>query len=129
MNDFAKQKNLPSCTFHEFVQYYQKGDDDATAILSQFVKYIVICINNILNTLNPSIIIINSHFTMQFPWLVEEIKQGLVHKLTNQIQIVNSTLNDTSILLGGISVGIKDFLNLESLHLLPPSNIFSGYTN
>ncbi len=117
LNDFAKQKGLAKIDFDTFSSMYQTGDIDAIAITERFVKYMSVCVNNVLNAYNPDIVIINSSFTIFFPGLTKMIEQSLRSKMNSVIQIVPSALQDSSILLGGICVAIKNFLGIQTLNL------------
>lgn len=117
LRDFLQMKNLPSCDIETLISMYQTGDVDAKNILERFIKYMSICTNNILNAYNPDIVIINSSFTIFLPELTKCIENSLNSKMNSVVKIVPSSLQDSSILLGGISVIIKKFLGISSLRL------------
>ncbi len=117
LNDFAKLKALPDVSFDDFRAAYEQGDSDAEEIMNDFVKYMSVGVNNILNAYNPDIVIINSSFTIFFPHITQKIEAALTSKMNSFIRIVPSVLQDTSILLGGICVAIKGFLGVDLLKL------------
>ena len=75
--DFAQKKNRRRISIDEFMDYYRQGDRDAQATIADFVKYMGIGINNILNTFNPDLIVINSSFTMHIPSLPQMLQDSL----------------------------------------------------
>ena len=113
------QKKGHLVTLDEFMACYAGHDPDAEDILRTFVKYISIGINNILNTLNPNLIVINSAFTAFVPGLDKRIQDSLKNRMRRYIKIRASNLQDTAILLGGIYVVLKEFLGVENLRLKP----------
>ncbi len=117
LREFALKKGLADVDFEILSAMYQTGDKDAVAIMDKFVKYMSVCINNVLNAYNPDIVIINSSFTSFFPGLVKHIERSLNSKMNSFTRIVPSALQDSSILLGGISVVIKNFLAISTLKL------------
>lgn len=117
LNEFARQKNMETAGFEDFCTAYKENDPAAVKIMEDFIKYMSIGINNILNAYNPDIVIINSAFTINFPNITERIEEALSSKMNSYIRIVPSVLQDTSILLGGICVAIKGFLGVELLKL------------
>lgn len=117
LNEFAKAKGLEEATFDQFRIAYEKKDSDAVNIMNSFIKYMSVCVNNILNAYNPDIVIINSSFTIFFPHITEKIEAALTSRMNSFIRIVPSVLQDTSILLGGICVAIKGFLGVDVLKL------------
>lgn len=117
LKEFAVKKGLESASFDILSAAYQEGDPDAAAIMDLFVKLMGILSNNVLNAYNPDIIIINSVFTIFFPQLTKRIEEALNSKMNSFVRIESSTLQDSSILLGGICVVIKNFLGIRSLNL------------
>ncbi len=117
LKEFSSLKNLEETSFEQFTKDYEANDPHALKIMEDFIKYMSIGINNILNAYNPDIVIINSAFTIQFPHITKRIQAALISKMNSYISIVPSVLQDTSILLGGICVAIKGFLGVEILKL------------
>ena len=117
LQEFSRRKQLEESGFEQFRVAYEAGDPDAQMIMEDFIKYMSIGVNNILNAYNPDIVIINSSFTIFFPHITERIEAALNSKMNSYIRIVPSVLQDTSILLGGICVAIKGFLGVNNLKL------------
>ncbi|HHV12028.1 MAG TPA: ROK family transcriptional regulator [Clostridiales bacterium] len=117
LKEFSSLKNLEEVSFEQFTKAYEANDPHALKIMEDFIKYMSIGINNILNAYNPDIVIINSAFTIQFPHITKRIQSALISRMNSYISIVPSVLQDTSILLGGICVAIKGFLGVEILKL------------
>lgn len=117
LREFADKKDLTDIDFEVLSSMYQTGDKDAIDIMDKFIKYMSVCINNVLNAYNPDIVIINSSFTSFFPGLTKRIEQSLSSRMNSVTHIVPSALQDSSILLGGISVVIKNFLAISKLKL------------
>lgn len=117
LNEFSRLKGLPEADFETYRRWYEEKDSDAMRIMEQFIKYMSVGINNILNAYNPEIVIINSSFTIYFPEVLSQIENSLKSRMNSYINIVPSVLQDTSILLGGVCVAIKGFLGIENLKL------------
>ncbi len=117
LTEFALKKGLENVDFEILASMYQTGDKDAIEIIEKFIKYMSVCINNVLNAYNPDMVIINSSFTIFFPGLIKLVEQSLSSRMNSVTHIVPSALQDSSILLGGISVVIKSFLGISTLNL------------
>lgn len=117
LQKFSELKGTSEITFEQFRNFYEANDPDALNIMEDFIKYMSVGVNNILNAYNPDIVIINSSFTIYFPHITKKIEAALSSKMNSYVQIVPSVLQDTSILLGGICVAIKGFLGVELLKL------------
>jgi len=96
---------------------YLYGDIEANQVIKSFIDYMSIAINNILNTFNPHIIIINSAVTTYLPNIIEKIKNSMNSRMSKYINIVPTTLQNNSILLGGVYIISKNFLKIDNLVL------------
>ncbi len=114
--EYSEQKGIENISFDNFAKAFQSKDSLATGIVDKFIKYMSICVNNILNTYNPEIIVINSSFTTIFPELLKKITDSLTSHLNSYSKIVFSSLQDGSILLGGIYIITKNYLQIENFH-------------
>lgn len=54
---------------------------DALRIHERFLKYMSIGLNNVLNTLNPGLIVINSSFTTYFPDITKTLEKSLNNRM------------------------------------------------
>ena len=115
LKDFKEKKKLDYIDFEVLTSMYKDNDEDAKEVFETFVKYMTVCINNILNSYNPDIVIINSSFTNYFPELTDKIEHSLNSRLNNVLQIYPSKLLGSSILLGGVSVVVKEFLGIRKM--------------
>lgn len=117
LQEYAKLKGLESVAFKHLSSMYQTGDPDAIVIFNKFIKYMTICVNNVLNTYNPDIVVINSSFTVFYPELTNLIEENLTSRMNSVFRIVPSALQGSSILLGGICIAIKSFLGIKVFNL------------
>lgn len=91
-------------------ELYRHGDPQAVHAMQRFIKYMSIGINNLLNTFNPDIIVLNSSLTMYHANLCEDIMAELHSNMKRYCHLVPSTLQDTSVLLGGVYLIRERFL-------------------
>lgn len=104
------EKKGKKITPEDFALLYQQEDCDAVSTMNDFIKYMAIGVNNLLNTFNPEVIIINSSFTMNFPEITQDIHQSLSNYMQRYCHIEPSLLQDIAILLGGVSVCSRHFI-------------------
>lgn len=118
LKDFMRLKKMTAMPdISDFLESFLSGDSDAAAVMDAFTDYIAVGINNILNTLNPEIIVINSNFTAAFPELADTILKKLPERIRPLCHLRVSSLNSRSVLLGGACLSMKNFLGLETLRL------------
>lgn len=107
--ELSSIKKIPVNT-EVFGQLYQNGDPDALRLMKSFIKYISIGINNLLNTFNPDIVVLNSSLNMYHPMLCDDIMDHLHNKMKKYCHLVPSSLQDTAALLGGVWLIHNQFL-------------------
>lgn len=107
--ELSSLKNIP-VNAEVFGTLYQQKDPDALRLMDRFIKYIAIGINNLLNTFNPDIIVLNSALNMYHPGLCDEIVNHLHNNMKKYCRLMPSTLQDTAVLLGGIWLIRSQFL-------------------
>lgn len=118
LKDFMQLKKMSVLPdIRSFLESFRAGDSDAKTVMDAFTDYIAVGINNILNTLNPEIIVINSSFTAAFPELSDIILKKLPERIRPLCSLKASSLNSRSVLLGGACLSMKNFLGLETLRL------------
>jgi len=107
---YKEYSNLKSINFMRFKQDYLGNKSMAQNVMSQFIQYMVIAVNNLITTFNPEIIIINSRITNQIDGIVDQIKDQLLYKGQGKIIIKASTLDRQATLLGGAHLNNVRFL-------------------
>lgn len=120
LKQFAALKGLEHADIDTFVAACHKQDDDALSLLDDFIRYMSYGINNLLNTFNPDMIVINSSFTTYFPEVLRQIQNRLQNRMRMHCILVPSGLQDTSILLGAACLCIRQFLGIQHLKLRKP---------
>ena len=120
LKQFASVKGLEHADIDTFVAACHKQDDDALSLLEDFIRYMSYGINNLLNTFNPEMIVINSSFTTYFPEVLRQIQNRLQNRMRMHCILVPSGLQDTSILLGAACLCIRQFLGIQHLKLRKP---------
>ena len=117
LNDYAAKSGIQNIDINQFLQCYLEKDSLAIDMIDQFIQYMSVGINNLLNTFNPEVIVINSVFTMNLPDVIPKIQASLKNRMSNHCTLVPSGLQDSSILLGGVCVCMKQFLGIHALSL------------
>lgn len=113
---FAKLKKIPKATLKMLIEAYTHEEEEAVMLIEQFIKYMAIGINNILNIFNPEVIVINSALVTLLPNLLDQIKPLLKNRMRGFCHLLPSKLQDTSILFGGLCLCTQNFLGLKYLN-------------
>ena len=107
---YKEHASIENISFMRFKQDYLKNDPIAQSVMSQFIQYMAIAVNNLITTFNPEIIIINSRITNQIDGIIDQIKEQLLYKGQGKIIIKASTLDRQATLWGGGHLNNVSFL-------------------
>lgn len=118
LRKYNQLKNTKACTIDDLVRDYQKKEGAAIFAIEDFVTYMAMGINNIVNIFNPQLIVINSTITAYLPDVTQQIYEKLSNRMSRKCKIVPSTLQDTATLLGGVYLCSRHYLGIE--HFCPP---------
>ena len=109
-----RKKNV---TISEFLKDYDANLPLAHEMMDLFVKYISIGINNIINTFNTDIIVLNSAFSNHIPDINQRISEYLAGHQNRDCNIIPSKLGNLSCLLGGTRISVENFLDIHHLQI------------
>ncbi|EKN62500.1 ROK family protein [Neobacillus bataviensis LMG 21833] len=85
--------------------------------LKQYIKYLSIGLNNIINLYNPEILVINSELLRIYPNAVTEIKNNLTSTISHYCELLVSELGNQACVMGACAFGIKNFLEVSTISL------------
>ena len=86
-------------------------------MMELFVKYMSIGINNLINTFNTDLIVLNSSFSNYIPDINPRIVEYLAKHQNRDCKIIPSRLQDISGLIGGIRLSSEHFLDIRHLKI------------
>lgn len=107
--ELSEMKKMP-VNASTFETLYRQRDPQAMDCIRRFIKYMSIGINNLLNTFNPDIIVLNSSLSIYHPGLCDDIMAELRSNRKPYCRLVPSALQDTAVLLGGVYLIRERFL-------------------
>ena len=113
LRKYNQLKNTVHCTIDDLVTDYQKKEGAALFAIQDFITYMAMGINNIVNIFNPQLIVINSALTAYLPDVTGRIYERLRNRMSRECRIVPSTLQDTATLLGGVYLISRNYLGIE----------------
>ncbi len=117
LESYAQQQKKDFVTITEFLEDYNKNLPLAGEMMDLFVKYISIGINNIINTFNTDVIVLNSAFSNHIPDINSRILEYLAGHQNRDCKIIPSKLGNFSCLLGGARISIENFLDIRHLQI------------
>ncbi|WP_125606331.1 ROK family transcriptional regulator [Lapidilactobacillus bayanensis] len=106
--------SVDKLTHAEIKELYDRNNQQVRKIMSDFCFYTASIIHNLIVSLDPKMVIINSNLISDIPQLLQEIKSNILYLTDEKTQIILSKNSRYSILLGGISVIIGSTLEINS---------------
>lgn len=112
-----ERKGLENLTREDLVRMYQKNDKDVIGIFMQFAVTIAELIHNVVSTLDPDAVFLNSPLIEEVPDLLKEIR-----KIYSKISLTEMPISVTSnarlaTVLGGCSLITHHVLGLEEFEM------------
>lgn len=117
LEEYRLRTRKPDADADEFLKDYQRKVPEALNMMDLFVKYMSIGINNIINTFNTDLIVLNSFFSNNIPDINSRIKETLAKHQNRDCEIIPSRLQDISGLIGGIRICTEQFLDIRHLKI------------
>ncbi|MDQ0253240.1 putative NBD/HSP70 family sugar kinase [Evansella vedderi] len=124
--EYSKYKGR-DVTFNELKNAYNTKENYAVRIVDKFIHFMAQGINNLINSFNPELVIINSKFTNEIDGTIEKIEESLFSKMNNYSAINSSKLGKEAPLLGGNYINILNFLNIneyeaQNINIMAPNH-------
>lgn len=116
----SKQLNQ-SISIQDIKKQIEANDENIMMVMEQFIQYLAIGLNNIINLNNPETIVINSQLLKAIPQSIEKIKNQLTSSVSEYSELVLSDLGSHSSVLGACALGIKHFFEVPEVILPIPS--------
>ena len=117
LEEYGNQTGKENVSIDEFLSDYNRKIPQAHDMMDLFVKYMSIGINNLINTFNTDLIVLNSSFSNYIPDINARIVEYLARHQNRDCSIIPSSLQDISGLMGGIRLGSEHFLDIRHLKI------------
>ncbi|WP_077620840.1 ROK family protein [Bacillus sinesaloumensis] len=111
---------LTNLTIADIQTFLEDGHVIVKSYFDQYLRYISIGLNNIINLYNPETIVMNSQLLKIYPEAVEKLKGLLISSVGEYGELVLSDLGNRSCVLGACALGIQHFLDVQEIRLTLP---------
>ncbi|NUJ33043.1 ROK family protein, partial [Pseudoalteromonas sp. 2103] len=115
--ELSQLLNRPTLTLKEIAELIERRDSTTMEYIKQFIKYLSIGINNMINLYNPETIVINSGILRIYPNTVKEIKSHLKSSISDYREITISKLGIKACVIGACAFAISKFLGISNLRI------------
>jgi len=104
-------------SYNFILQKYYEKDEQLITIMDQFIYYLSIGLNNVINIYNPDVVVLDSELLRVYPHALEKIKENLHSKISHYQGLYVSMLGKKSCTLGACAKAIQLFLDVPTLTL------------
>ncbi|WP_336771152.1 ROK family protein [Paenibacillus sp. MMO-58] len=104
-------------TYAQIGRWMEEKDPEVTKLMEQFIYYLSIGLNNIINIYNPEVVVLDSELLRIYPDSLPLIESNLNSRVSHYREIKISTIGKKSCVLGACAIAIQNFLQVPVLNL------------
>lgn len=119
LRELSKQLEKTDMTHDDVQSLIKNKNSVALKLLDEYIYYVAIGLNNVINLSNPGTIVLNSRILQTHPNSLQIIKENLHSSVSNYENIFLSDLGDQAGVFGACFLGIQKFFDVSQLLLLP----------
>jgi len=113
----SEKKNIRHITYEQVRQWLSEKDADVLEVMEQFIYYLSIGLNNLININNPDVVVVDSELLRMYPDALQKIHQNLHSQISHYRQLTLSTIGKKTCVLGACALAITHFLDVPMLNL------------
>ncbi|MBV7509189.1 ROK family transcriptional regulator [Bacillus sp. sid0103] len=113
----AESRQISNLTYEHIQNWINEGDEEVHELMEQFLFYLAIGLNNMINMYNPDVLVLDSELLRIFPNSLNKISENLNSSISHYRELMISTIGKKSCVLGACALAIKQFLDVPMLNL------------
>ncbi|MCM3689786.1 ROK family transcriptional regulator [Neobacillus niacini] len=113
----SKKIGQSKLNYRDIKNFINDRDPVVMNEIDEYIKYIVVGLNNIINLLNPETLVLNSELLKLIPDAESKIKMKLTSSISSYKEILLSKLGTHACVMGACALAIKKFLEIPELSL------------
>jgi predicted NBD/HSP70 family sugar kinase len=113
----SEKLDKPILTYEDIKNLVIARNPAVMTEMDEFIKYVSIGLNNIINLLNPETLVLNAELLKQFPKAMSIIKSNIKTSISNYKEIYISDLGTNACGMGACALALKNFLQVPELSL------------
>ncbi|MEH7415216.1 ROK family transcriptional regulator [Neobacillus drentensis] len=113
----SEKRQIENLTYEQIQGWLNEGDEEVREVLEQFIFYLSIGLNNMINMYNPDVIVLDSKLLRIYPDSLNKIRDNLNSSISHYRELRISSFGRKSTILGACALAIKQFLDVPMLNL------------
>lgn len=110
-------KNINGITYEQIQQWLDEGDAEVHEVMEEFIYYLSIGLNNMININNPDVVVVDSELLRMYPDSLQKILGNMHSQISHYRLLALSTIGKKSSVLGACALAITRFLDVPLLNL------------
>jgi len=113
----SEKRQIENLTYEQIQEWLNEGDEEVLDVMEQFIFYLSIGLNNMINMYNPDVIVLDSELLRIYPDSLKKIRNNLNSSISHYRELRISSIGRKSSILGACAFAIKQFLDVPMLNL------------
>jgi predicted NBD/HSP70 family sugar kinase len=113
----SEKRHIKNLTHEHIQNWLNEGDEEVHELMEQFIFYLSIGLNNMINMYNPDVLVIDSELLRIYPDSLNKIRENLNSSISHYRELMISSIGKGSCVLGACALAIKQFLDVPMLNL------------
>lgn len=118
LEEYRSLTNHSTASLEDLAKGYMKENQTEMDVVHQAATCIAIGMNNLIAHFDPEIILLNSNFFRELPFLLDLIREKMVSTFSRNALLAVSEIGEQATLLGGTVVNLQNFFHLPFLSFL-----------
>jgi predicted NBD/HSP70 family sugar kinase len=117
LEQIANEKKRPNVTYEDIRTWLNEGDQTVCEKFKQFIYYLSVGMNNMINLYNPDVLVLDSELLRMHPQAIEQITENLSSSISHYRELKISSIGKKACGMGGCALAIKQFLDVPIFNL------------
>jgi predicted NBD/HSP70 family sugar kinase len=113
----SKKRNIKNLTYEDIEHWLKEGDEEVNELIKQFIYFLSIGLNNLINMYNPDVLVIDSELLRIYSDTLNTIRENLTSSISHYNKLLLSSFGKKAAVLGACALAIKYFLDVPMLSL------------
>ncbi|WHY68199.1 ROK family transcriptional regulator [Neobacillus sp. SuZ13] len=113
----SEKRKINNLSYEHIQKWLDEGDEEVLDLMEQFIFYLSIGLNNMINMYNPDVLVLDSELLRLYPDSLEKISKNLNSSISHYRELIISSIGNKSCVLGACALAIKQFLDVPMLNL------------
>ncbi|ARK31259.1 ROK family transcriptional regulator [Halalkalibacter krulwichiae] len=111
----SERQNKPDLSYLDIQQWLNEQEPNTNQEMKEYIEYLSIGLNNIINLYNPETIVLNSELLKMHKNALNEIKESLTSSVSHFQELIISDFGKEACVMGACALAIKNFLQIPEL--------------